>query len=110
MFRIRRIHDDVLPGNQRAIARIQELLREQFPALREEEVHDLPEQLRNPLAHSLRTIILVAEGDEEVRGFAVLRHAPDLSFCLLDFISSAGTEKGRGVGGVLYERVREECL
>ena len=80
MFRIRRIHDDVLPGNQRAIARVQELLRTQFPALRAEEIDKLPEQLRDPMAHRFRTIVLVAESDDDVRGFAILLHAPDLSF------------------------------
>jgi acetoin utilization deacetylase AcuC-like enzyme/GNAT superfamily N-acetyltransferase len=110
MFRIRRIHDDVLPGNQRAIARVQELLREQFSGLRPEEVEKLPEQLRDPMAHRFRTIVLVAESDDDVRGFAVLLHAPDLSFCFLDFISSASPASGRGVGSVLYERVREECV
>ena len=110
MFRIRRIHDDVLPGNQRAIARIQELLREQFPMLRPEDIEKLPEQLRDPVGQGFRTIILVAEGDDDVRGFAVLLYAPDLLFCFLDFISSASPDSGRGVGGVLYERVREECV
>src|SRR5688572_11934393 len=110
MFRIRRIHDDVLPGNQQAITRVQELLREQFPALRAEEADKLPEQLRDPLAHRLRTVILVAEKNDDVRGFAILLHAPDLSFCFLDFISSASHASGRGLGGVLYERVREECV
>lgn len=109
MFRIRRIHDDVSPANQRAVARVQQLLAEQFPAVRKESIDTLPDQLRDPLSHGLRTVVLVAEGDDEVRGFAILMHAPDLSFCYLDFISSSPNESGRGVGGALYERVRDEC-
>jgi acetoin utilization deacetylase AcuC-like enzyme len=34
-------------------------------------------------------------------------HAPDLNFCYLDFISAAQQKTGRGIGGVLYDRVRE---
>jgi acetoin utilization deacetylase AcuC-like enzyme/GNAT superfamily N-acetyltransferase len=109
VFSIRRIHDDVLPVNQRAITRVQQLLRERFPSAHDDSIEKLPEQLRDPLAHSLRTVVLVAEGDDSVRGFAVLLHAPDLEFCFLDFIVSSPKEKGRGVGGALYERVRDEC-
>lgn len=109
MFCIRRIHDDLLPVNAAALSQVQALLREQFPGLREETVAALPEQLRDPLAHRLRTVVFVAERGGTVRGFAVLMHAPDLSFAYLDFISAAADEMGRGIGGALYERVRDEC-
>jgi acetoin utilization deacetylase AcuC-like enzyme/GNAT superfamily N-acetyltransferase len=109
VFRIRRIHDDVLPVNAAAIAQVQALLRTQFPGLRDEMIDALPTQLRDPLAHRLRTVVFVAERGGDVRGFAVLMHAPDLSFAYLDFISSTPDENGRGVGGALYDRVRDEC-
>lgn len=110
MFRIRRIHDDVSPTNQRALVRVQEMLRAQFPGVASTLIDALPESLRDPLAHQLRTVVLVAEGAaRKLRGFAVLMHAPDLAFCYLDFISARPGELGRGVGGALYERVRDEC-
>ncbi len=109
MFRTRRIHDDLLPVNSAAIAQVQALLRVQFPGLRPHQVDALPDQLRDPLAHQFRTVVFVAERGPNVGGFAVMMHAPDLNFCLLDFISSAPAEGGRGLGGALYERVREEC-
>lgn len=111
MFRIRRIHDDVLEANRVAIAQAQSLLRAQFPGLRAEAIDELPAQLRDPLAHQFRTVLFVAERQRQndVRGFAIVAHAPDLQFCYLDFISAAPKETGRGVGGALYERVREEC-
>ncbi|HEY6879535.1 MAG TPA: histone deacetylase family protein [Polyangiales bacterium] len=109
MFRIRRIHDDVAPANQRALARVQEMLRTQFPLVGQELIDELPTSLRDPLAHKLRTVVLVAESARGLRGFAIVMHAPDLEFCYLDFISAGPGEMGRGIGGALYERVRDEC-
>jgi acetoin utilization deacetylase AcuC-like enzyme/GNAT superfamily N-acetyltransferase len=110
LFSIRRIHDDVLAVNRRALTRVQELLREQFPGVPPESIDKLPKSLRDPMTNKLRTVVLVAESSQRgVRGFAIIMHAPDLRFCYLDFISTAPEETGRGVGGALYERVRDEC-
>jgi acetoin utilization deacetylase AcuC-like enzyme/GNAT superfamily N-acetyltransferase len=111
MFRMRRIYDNVLPRDQHAIRQAQDILRMQFSALSEKEITKLPDQLRNPLKYMFRPILFVAEDFRNaVKGFALLLHAPDLDFCYLDFISTAKTTSGRGVGGALYERVREEAL
>lgn len=109
MFRIRRIHDDVLSANRAALKNVQELLRDQFPDLPEERVAELPAQLRDPLTNRFRTVVFVAETTEGMRGAAVLLHAPDLEFAFLDFIAAVPGETGSGIGGALYERVREEC-
>jgi len=109
MFRIRRIHDDVLEANRRSLTRVQELLREQFPLVPVEKVHDLIGQLRDPMAARLRTVVLVAESRQHLSGYAIIMHAPDLHFCFLDFIAAAPGAAGRGIGGALYERVRDEC-
>jgi len=109
VFRIRRIHDDVLEANRRSLERVQELLREQFPAVPTEKVAELVSQLRDPMATRLRTVVLVAESRQHLSGYAIIMHAPDLHFCFLDFIASAPGAAGRGIGGALYERVRDEC-
>lgn len=110
MFRIRRIYDDVNERDRAAIVRAQLILREQFPGLDDDKVEGLVTELRDPLASRFRTILFVAEdGRDEVRGFALLHHAPDLNFCLLDFISAAPRQTGRGIGGALYQRVRSEA-
>jgi acetoin utilization deacetylase AcuC-like enzyme len=109
LFRIRRIHDDVLPANKAALERVQALLRAQFADLPEERIAELPAQLRDPFASHFRTVVFVAETPDELRGAAVLLHAPDLSFCFLDFIAASSGETGAGTGGALYDRVREEC-
>jgi acetoin utilization deacetylase AcuC-like enzyme/GNAT superfamily N-acetyltransferase len=109
LFRIRRIHDDVLPVNRTALHKVQLLLCAQFPGVPSEDIDALPAQLRDPLKSRFRRVVFVAENRHGVLGGAVLMHAPDLKFCFLDYIASAPGQAGGGVGGALYERVREEC-
>src|SRR5690606_20243877 len=85
------------------------LLMAQFPGVDPEKLAELPTQLRDPLTSRFRTIVFVAENRAGVRGAAVLLLAPDLDFGFLDFIATVLGEGGGGVGGALYERVREEC-
>jgi acetoin utilization deacetylase AcuC-like enzyme/GNAT superfamily N-acetyltransferase len=111
MFRIRRVYDDITPANRDAIAQVQDILRTQFPLLSRREVKKLPEQLRNPMKYRFRYILFVAEGIRgRVNGFALLLHEPTLRFCYLDYISTGPQKMGGGIGGALYERVREEAL
>ncbi len=111
MFRIRRVYDDITPANQDAIRQVQDILRTQFPLLSKKDINKLPEQLRNPMKYRFRAILFVAEGIKgRIEGFALLFHEPVLHFCYLDFISAAHKKTGGGIGGALYERIREEAL
>ncbi len=111
MFRIRRIYDSILPVNRQAIHQVQEILRTQFPGLDKKDIAKLPRQLTDPLKYRFRSILSVAENDKgDVRGFALLLHAPDLDFCYLEYVSAAEKMTGRGIGGALYERIRAEAL
>ena len=111
MFRIRRIYDDVLPINQTAIRDVQQILADQFSALSVEEIHSLPERLRNPFRRRFRTILYVAEkGQGRVIGFAIVLHEPLIGFCFLDFLAAGKRVTGRGVGAALYEYVRDEAV
>jgi acetoin utilization deacetylase AcuC-like enzyme/GNAT superfamily N-acetyltransferase len=111
MFRIRRVYDDITPASQEAIAQVQEILRTQFPLISKRDINKLPEQLRNPLKYRFRSILFVAEGTKgHIIGFALLYHGPILKFGYLDYISAAEKRTGGGIGGALYERVREEAL
>ncbi len=108
MFRIRRIADDTLPGDRRVLARVQELLREQLPGVSAAEIDDLPNRLRDPLQYKMRAILMVADDlRTHIKGFALVSYAPDVDFCLLDYIVSHKGAAGGGVGGALYERVRQ---
>ncbi|MFH1836981.1 MAG: acetylpolyamine amidohydrolase [Candidatus Omnitrophota bacterium] len=111
MFRIRRIHDDLLFQDKDVILQVQTILRSQFSILSEKEVQELSSQLKNPVKYKFRSILFVADDDKNrVKGFALLFYIPDLDFCFLDFISAAKYQTGRGIGSALYERVREEAV
>lgn len=110
MFRIRRVYDNVLPLERDAIIEVQEILRRQFSALSKREIASLPQKLANPIKYRFHTILFVADGmHQQVKGFALLNHAPDLNFCYLDFVSVRPGASAGGIGGALYERVREEA-
>ncbi len=110
MFRIRRIFDDALPIDQREIATVQDILRAQFPDVREQDVNSLPAKLRNPLKYQFRHLLFVADDVAgNVRGFALVAHEPQIGFFYLDFIATEKRLSGSGVGGALYERVRGEA-
>ena len=109
VFRIRRIFDDLSPANEKAIARIREILKEQFPGVRPEEGESIPEKLRNQLKYGFQTILFAAErGAGNVHGFALALHDLILKFCYPDYVAVTGRDAGGGLGGGLYERVRKE--
>jgi len=110
MFRIRRIYDDTLTIDRKAIDQVQQILRSQFSAVSESEIGSLSQKLSNPLKYRFRTILFVADDMKlRVKGFALLNHAPNLSFCFLDFIAVDPKPAAGGIGGALYERVRDEA-
>ncbi len=110
MFRIRRIYDDTLTIDRETIEQVQQILRSQFSAISETEINSLAQKLSNPLKYRFRTILFVADDMKpRVKGFALLNHAPDLSFCFLDFLSVDPKAAAGGIGGALYARVREEA-
>jgi len=111
MFRIRRIHDDLRPINASAISQVQQILRDQFPLLAPRDIDKVPALLNNPLEQGFRSILYVAENARQaVQGFALVSHDANLNFCYLDYISAAKQVTGGGVGGALYEYVRQEAL
>ena len=58
-----------------------------------------------------RTILFVGGTTRRrVLGFAILMHEPQIRFCYLDWIATATHKVSGGIGGALYERVRQESL
>ena len=108
MIRIRRVYDTVSDRDREAVEETQNVLRSRFPDISPALVERLPEELRHP-EPLFRPVLYLAETSAgRVRGFALLRHAPDVRICFLDFIAAARGETG-GVGGALYGRVRDEA-
>jgi len=111
VLRIRRIYDDVLPINQEILAQVKDILRSRFAAVSEEEIESIGEKLRNPFKQRFRIILYVAEKlGGKVVGFAVLLHEPEIGFTYLDWIAMATGRSGGGIGGALYEKVRQESV
>jgi acetoin utilization deacetylase AcuC-like enzyme len=111
MFRIRRVLDVLVPADQEAVRQVGEIMVEHFSPLPAGEVEGLAERLRNPFQQKLRSLLFVAEKPQgRVQGFALLLHDPQLGFGFLDYIAAGSQLTGRGVGGSLYTRVREEAV
>ncbi|MBU0638317.1 MAG: GNAT family N-acetyltransferase [Planctomycetota bacterium] len=110
MFRIRRIFDDALPIDRQEISQVQQILRAQFPGIRDQDVIELPAKLRHPQKYRFRHLLFVAnDARGTVRGFAVVAHEPSLRVFYLDYIATGQKLSGSGVGGALYERLRDEA-
>jgi acetoin utilization deacetylase AcuC-like enzyme/GNAT superfamily N-acetyltransferase len=111
VFRIRRIFDDIFRRDQDAITQVKTILREQFSLIPQEEIEELNEKLLNPIAYRWRYLIHVVEDKyQSVNGFSIMAHAPDLKFCFLDYIATATGMAGGGIGGALYEEIRDEAF
>lgn len=111
MFRIRKIYDDTTAANRAAIRQVTEIMPRQFSRITREDIEKLPKQLHDPLKYRYRSILFVAEDAQyNVKGFALLQHASDLNFCLLELLSAAPGKTGSGVGSTLYESARDEAL
>lgn len=109
-FRVRRVLDDVLPRDRRSLEQVRELWREQFADAPEREIEALPARLRGAKTQRFRTLLFVAEDMQgNARGFAIAAHDPENRFLLLEWIAAGSRLTGRGIGGALYQRVREEA-
>ena len=110
MIRIRKITNPYLESNIRKIEVVKEIIRKQFPAIPEKKIKEVELQLTDPLKYRYQATLFVAENiHETVRAFAVLLYMPDLKFSFLDYIAASPDNLRSGLGGALYERVREEA-
>ena len=110
MFHIRRISDGVRARDREAIGQVQEILKTHFSMVSDEEIEALPALLKNPLKKKLRYLLSVCENfNGRVLGFALGAYAPDLNFYYLDYIAAGKKMTGRGIGGALYQQVRQEA-
>ncbi len=110
VFKIRKITDTYLPSNVTAVKQVFDILRIHFPTVSEEKISDILEQMKDPLKYRFSTMIFVAEdGRSNVKGFAIMFFMPDKNFCFLDYIAVTPGRISSGVGGAIYERIREEA-
>jgi len=110
MFRIRQVHDNVLPRNRSAISQVEHILRTQFSELSRHDISRVRNAFERPEPNLLHPILLVADDpSDKVQGLAFLSYFPDIRCCFLDYLSAAKLKTSFGIGGALYQRVREEA-
>lgn len=110
LFKIRKITDSFHPSNLNAIEQVFNILRIQFPTVKEEKINEILEQMKNPMKYQFSSTLFVAEnGRSNIKGFAILFYMPDTHFCFLDYIAVKPGKTSGGVGGSIYERIREEA-
>jgi acetoin utilization deacetylase AcuC-like enzyme/ribosomal protein S18 acetylase RimI-like enzyme len=110
MFRISHVLGPFREHDRRCIAEVQALLVAAFPSLA-----DVPDYVERKLAAQTTrvypTILLTAHGPgDRVLGFALADHFEWLGYAYLDFIVTQAEQRGRGLGGALYEALREDMI
>ncbi|HSG68188.1 MAG TPA: histone deacetylase family protein [Bacteroidales bacterium] len=110
LFKIRKITDSLLPSNKHAIEQVFSILRVHFPSVKEEKVKEILEQMKDPLKYKFSASLFVAEdGRANVKGFAIFFYMSDIKYCFLDYIAVKPGRTSSGIGGAIYERLREEA-
>ena len=110
MFKIRKISDTYLPSNIASINQVFDILRIHFPTVNEEKIKEILDQMKDPQKYKFSSNLFIAEdGKSNVKGFSILFYMPDKNFCFLDYIAVKPGRTSSGVGGAIYERIREEA-
>ena len=109
-FKIRKVTNSIHPSNKHIIEQVFDILRIHFPTVKEEKIKEILDQMKDPLKYQFSSTLFIAEGGQaNVKGFAILFYMPDANYCYLDYIAVKPGRISSGVGGAIYERIREEA-
>ena len=110
MLRVRKISNPFLRDNQVAMDKVREIVEAQFPDIGLEKIDDIFTQMADPVGHKFLSYLFVADDLKgNIRGFALMLFMSDIKFCYLDYIAVNPGSNSSGVGGALYELVRDEA-
>ncbi len=110
MFRISHILGTHRDHDRRTIIEIQELLVAAFPDLADDPDY-VVRKVAGQTTRVYPTILLGAHGPgDAVLGFALADHFEWLGYAYLDFIVTKADQRGRGLGGALYEALRQDLM
>ena len=105
---IRFVHVFDADNDPRRVSEVQRIFRTYFGDAYADYADRIPAMLRDQAELGHRTILITAETPRGVvLGFALALHYVDLNATLLDFIVVDPASRQRGIGGALYEALRE---
>ncbi|MEQ8506292.1 MAG: acetylpolyamine amidohydrolase [Rhodospirillales bacterium] len=107
MIKFRFIHDASQVTDQRALAQARALFYDAFPG-EPEGIDRIARMLEKRAKLDFEPLLLVAESRPgTVSGLAFVFHFPDIHMGYLQYIASDPKTPARGIGGALYEAMRE---
>jgi acetoin utilization deacetylase AcuC-like enzyme/GNAT superfamily N-acetyltransferase len=107
LIRIHRVYSTALPVDQHRIEQIQQIFRQNFPAVAEYAA-TIPDKIAHPFEYGYLSVAFVSEtAAGRVRGFSLFNHFPEINASLLDFIAVRKEIRGGGIGSALYEATRD---
>jgi acetoin utilization deacetylase AcuC-like enzyme/ribosomal protein S18 acetylase RimI-like enzyme len=110
MFRISHVLGAHRDHDRRAIAEAHALLTASFPHLADQPDY-IARKFGDQSARGVPAILLIAQGaDDHVTGFALADYFEALGYAYLDFLVTRAEQRGRGLGGALYEALREDLI
>jgi len=107
VLRFGRIFDCVTDAERRKLAEVQTIFRKAFPDSTGY-ADKIPDLIARRAALGFDIALLTAEDERDrVLGFALAFHFPSIQYAYLDYIATDPDVRTRGLGGALYEALRE---
>jgi acetoin utilization deacetylase AcuC-like enzyme/GNAT superfamily N-acetyltransferase len=110
MFRISHVIGPHREHDRNRIAEIRELFEAAFPDYASEPDY-IPQKLSDQASRGIPSVLLAAHGEgDRVIGFALADYFESIEYAYLDFLVTSEERRGRGLGGALYEALREDMI